>query len=323
MTLITEARRRVVLPQPDQALLASSIAASRPRPHHTHLLETLQNIWPEASFHYQLTRRGWHRTGGLCSAEGERITQDAETWLHESYEASGEPFHVWLLQLEHLQPLVTQFNGRTHFFTATYANKPECSWQLEVEELQEVQSRWLIHPDILADSIADLLEPLEIAPVDGQALDAPLYRLGHLMHVREAQADAVNAPLLTRFFQQWCEGPGRQTAFHLYWFFQRHESRNRYGVVQQRLQPHAIKARQLKPFNWDLTQDVQGIAAQLRQFDRAAGFDSAWYFCLVAGNLVPKELVDRLLADWQEDYRYITELQVNWLRDWKHQPYTL
>ena len=144
-----------------------------------------------------------------------------------------------------------------------------------------------------------------------------------MITIREAVQEAANAPLIERFLNEWQEGPGRSEAFHHHWFFQRHESLTRYGVTQLRMQPHSIQAKQLKTLPWNLTDDALELAAQLRAFDKAAGYNGAWYFGLVAGNLVPRDLASRLIEDWQEGFRYISDLQAALIRGWLHQPYTL
>ncbi|QEW05049.1 hypothetical protein [Nitrincola iocasae] len=304
--------------------LARGIARLQPRPHHTTLLTYLNTCWPEASFKHRLTRSGWFRTGGIRHQDGTLLSQDMQQWLERSLRQSGD-FEQLLIDLESLQPLVTRYNGATHFFTASYGHAPEACWQLEVEELQEVMDRQLLNSTAEPpQDLADLTDPLHPAKLDGQPLGFPVYRLGCLINLHLALETAVNAPSLRRFFSEWNEGPGSGlTDFHRHWFFQRHQSRNRYGVDELRLQPHAIKANMLKTHPWNLHDDVTGIAAQLRSFDKAAGFFGAWYFGMVAGNLVPRELAERLQDDWLKDYRYISERQAEWIRNWLHKPYTL
>lgn len=323
MPLITQHGAPVIQSQPDIKQLAEQIAEVQPRPHHSRLLELLQQVWPEVEFKHRLTRSGWYRPGGVCTSQGMILGKDLETWLQNALHKM-EDFEQLLADLEIMQPLVTRFNGSTHFFTASYGSAPEASWQLEVEELQEVMDRRMLNDQAdLPEDLADLLEPLQPALLDGQPLGSPRYQLGQLVNLREVLSAAVNAPLLERFFIEWCEGPGKTTDFHQHWFFQRHESLSRYGVSQLRMQPHAIKARHLKTMPWDLAEDAMGIASQLRSFDKAASYTGAWYFCMVAGNLVPRELASRLQDDWLADYRYISEAQQSWIRSWLHQPYTL
>lgn len=323
MSLLTQQGKPVLNPPPEVDKLAEGIAQTKPRPHHTLLLDYLKSAWPEVTFQHRLTRSGWYRPGGVLSSTGQEMSKDLENWLHQSLD-KVQDFDQLLVDLEVIQPLVTRYNGSTHFFTARFAAAPEACWQLEVEELQEVMDRRLLNDQAdLPEDLSDLLEPLQPAALDAQPLGPPAYQLGRLMNLHEVLADAVNEPLLKRFFKEWQQGPGASTDFHQYWFFQRHESLSRYGINQLRLQPHAIKAKQLKTQPWDLKQDALGIAAQLRAYDKTAGYSGAWYFGLVAGNLVPRELAARLQEDWQDDYRYISERQHQLVQGWLHQPYTL
>lgn len=323
MSLITQHGVQVLQSQPDIQQLAVQIAEVQPRPHHSRLLELLQKVWPEMEFKHRLTRSGWYRPGGVCTSQGVMLGQDLESWLQTAL-GKVEDFEQLLVDLEIMQPLVTRFNGATHFFTASYGKAPEACWQLEVEELQEVMDRRLINDQAdLPEDMADLLEPMQPALIDAQPLGSPRYQLGKLLNLRELLTSAINAPLLERFFAEWKDGSGQSVDFHQHWFFQRHESLTRYGVSQLRLQPHAIKAKHLKTLPWDLTAEPMALAAQLRSYDKAAGYNGAWYFGLVAGNLVPRDLASRLQDDWLADYRYISETQQSWIRSWLHQPYTL
>ncbi|WP_404417620.1 hypothetical protein [Marinospirillum sp.] len=323
MALMTRNAQLVTADSPDLEKLAEGISLVKPRPHHAPLMSYLQQAWPEVEFKHQLTRSGWYRPGGVLSFSGQLLSHDLEAWLNQVQE-KVEDFAQLLVDLEVIQPQVTRFNGATHFFTASYGKQPLSCWQLEIEELQEVLDRRLLNeqgPE--PEDIADLLEPLQPAALDAQAMGAPFYRLGRLINLRQAVQNATNAPLIERFLEEWQQAPGRTQAFHSHWFFQRHESLTRYGVTQLRMQPHAIKAKQLKTLPWNLHTDALELAAQLRAYDKTAGYNGAWYFGMVAGNLVPRDLAARLLEDWQEGYRYISDLQAALVRGWLHQPYTL
>ena len=321
MALMTRNAELVKIASPEVDKLAEGIAQVKPRPHHAPLIEYLEKTWPEVTIKHQLTRSGWYRPGGVLSFSGQELSKDLEAWLNQSLE-KVEDFAQLLVDLEIMQPRVTRYNGSTHFFTVRYGDHPLACWQLEIEELQEIMDRLLLNPDgPEPEDIADLLEPLQPATLDGQALGAPHYRLGRLLHLRESVQEAVNAPLIERFLQEWQEGPGRDQVLTNFWFFQRHETLSRYAVPQLRMQPHAIKARHLKTLPWNLQADVLEMASQLRAFDKAAGYNGAWYFCMVAGNLVPRDLASRLIEDWQEGFRYISDLQAARIRGWLHQPY--
>lgn len=323
MALITSSIHPVLRHAPQREQLAEGIAGIPPRPHHALLLDYLQQTWPELEFRHQISRSGWHRSGGVVSASGDRISDELEHWLQQRLSASGD-FEQLLVDLEQQQPRVTRYNGATHFFAARFREQPAAFWQLEVEELQEVMDRHLLNSDTAPpDDLSGLLEPLQPASLEAQPLGPPRYRLGNVMNVHQVLAEATNQPVLQRFFREWLDERTDGSDFERLWFFQRSESLTRYGVNELRLQPRAIKARQLGSLSWDLHQDARGLALQLRAYDRIAGYGGAWYFGLVAGNLVPRELPARLEEDWQEGYRYIPDRQHQLVRGWLHQPYTL
>ncbi|MBB1486473.1 hypothetical protein [Oceanospirillum sediminis] len=305
------------------------------KPDQAALLRYLKTCWPEVDFRYQLTRSGWHRPGGLMTADQQILTRDPELWLQQQLEQQGS-FENLLCQLEQQPLLVFNLDGSTHFFVANYGDRPEQSWQLEVEELQEMMTRCLLSQhaglfsesdvssdDTMPDDLQDLLEPVTPAILPARPLGDARYQPGHLMNISEAIEQSVNKDDLHRFCDEWRLSVTPESGFYQYWFFQRHESRIGPGIQQLRLYPKAIQAISLKAFNWQLDTNAQDMARQLRQFDRIAGYSGAWYFCMVAGNLVPRELPTRLQDDWLDEYRYISERQARLVRNWLHKPYTL
>lgn len=302
--------------------LQLKLAEVHPRPHHTGLIQQLEELLPGVRFHYQLTRSGWYRPGGLISPIGEVITRDIESWLDQQ-EAHAEDFETLVAELEPLKLKVFNLNGSTHFFTVSSGPRPQDGWQLEIEELQEVLSRPLITEELIPEDMADLLTPLEADNLEPQPISWPVYRFSCLRPISELFSRSVNQSDLQRFFDEWQQITQNSISFDRHWFFQISENLSRFKVAELRLQPRNIKADKLRLMPWDLTAPPSALSAQIRCFDKAAGFAGAWFLNMVAGNLVPRELPARLQRDWQDEYRYLPESMMALIRNWLHRPYTL
>lgn len=303
--------------------LQLKLAEAHPRPHHSGLIQQLEELLPGVRFHYQLSRSGWYRPGGLISPLGEVISRDIESWLDQQ-EAHAGDFDTLLMELEPLNLKVFNLNGSTHFFTVSTGPRPQDCWQLEVEELQEVMCRPLISQNTPApEDMADLLEPLAPELLEPQPISWPGYRFSKLRPIGELYRTAVNQSDLQRFFDDWLQITQNEICFDHHWFFQVSETLSRYGLSEQRLQPKSVRSDKLRLMPWDLSAPPSALSSQIRCFDKAAGYAGAWFLGMVAGNLVPRELPARLQRDWQEEYRYLPESLMALVRHWLHRPYTL
>jgi hypothetical protein len=221
--------------------------------------------------------------------------------------------------------VVTRHAGHTHYFVATYGAAPAEFLQLEVEELQEVIDRQLINPDAPPADLAELLEPLEAARLDAHAVAAPYYRFRRLTDMRQAmlRQPLVNgeASPLTRFMDEWQRrGIPR---FSSRWIVALREHQDRYRNKVLSASPVSLAARKLKPFHWNLEASGLDLAAQIHAFDKAAGYASAWYFHMVAGGLVPRDVAYAVARDLEAGFGYLVEADVQLLADWLDKPYAV
>jgi hypothetical protein len=100
-----------------------------------------------------------------------------------------------------------------------------------------------------------------------------------------------------------------------------HQDRYRNSVLAAT--PVSLLAAKLKPFHWK--PEVRGVelSDQIHAFDRAAGYPAAWYFHLVAGALVPRDIAQRVMQDMAEDYHYLPESEARLLEGWIDSPYSV
>lgn len=308
--------------------LQAEIEASPPRPHHSALMEAVTRVLPGRTFRFALTRGGWYRPGGVIRADGTRLSDDLVSWAEGELAACQDDMGEFLERHGEDDLLTTRHSGRTHYFVSPYGRNPADFLQLEVEELQEVLDRRLIHPDTPPNDLEELTDPLKPALVDAQAVGAPRYLFRRLNDIRLAAArlPAGMGELSPagRFMAEWsASSAATRGHFSDYWILALREHKDRYRNSVMAATPVSLLARRLKPFHGRT--DVRGVelSDQIHAFDRAAGYSAAWYFHLVAGALVPREIVHNLMQDIVEDFHYLPEQDATLLEAWVRSPYSV
>lgn len=308
--------------------LIAEVEALPPRPHHAGLLAIAQKYLPTLAFRHALSRGGWYRPGGVIRADGARLADDVEAWAEAELRSCGDDMAALLERHEDADLLATRISGRAHYFVAAYGPGPEQFYQLEVEEVQEVLDRKLIDPAQLPADLAELVDPLMPVTVAAQAVGSPAYRFRRLTDMQQAM---VRLPMalpgqasLRRFLDDWAAGStGAPGHFCDYWIVALREHQDRYRNQTLTATPLARHARQLKTFPWNT--DLRGLdlASQIQAFDRAAGYPCAWYFHLVAGALVPRDIASALAQDIEAGFNYLPDSGVTLLSGWLAKPYSV
>lgn len=308
--------------------LADEIEATPPRPHHAALLEIANRIRPGCTFRYAVNRGGWYRPGGVIAADGTRIADSLEIWANAELRACGGDMHELVERHTDSGLLVTRHSGRTHYFVSPYGPAPADFLQLEVEELQEVLDRELIDADLLPEDMQELLEPLEPAALDAQAVGAPRYRFRRMIDMRQTIAkvmlgDGRDAGL-PRLLNEWSHSSAASRGhFSDHWIvaLREHQDRYRNPVVSASLVSR--KARTLKPFQWNVELSGVEMLNQLQAFDRAAGYPSAWYFHLVAGTFTPPKVAYAITRDLEAGFSYLPDTEAALVKSWVVAPYSV
>jgi hypothetical protein len=314
---------------PDETALrnmASEIERIPPRPHHNELLEIANSLYPACTFRYALNRGGWYRAGGVIALDGTRIADNLEAWAKTELRHSGGDMHELIERHADSGLLVTRHTGRTHYLVAAYGPSPADFLQLEVEELQEVLDRELIDADNPPEDLQELIEPMKPGELDAQAVGAPRYRFRRLLDVRQAIAKVSlgGGAGLPRLIEEWSHSSAAARGhFSDYWIvaLREHHDRYRNPVVTASLVSR--QARALKPFPWNIELSGVGMLAQLRAFDRSAGYPSAWYFHLVAGTFTPPRIAYAIVRDLEAGFGYLPDTEVALIKRWVTAPYSV
>jgi hypothetical protein len=308
--------------------IASEIESTSPRPHHSGVLEIANRIRPGCTFRYVLTRGGWYRPGGVITADGTRIADNLESWAIDELKVCGDDMLELVERHADSGLLVTRHTGRTHYFVATYGPAPADFLQLEVEELQEVLDRKLIDSDNPPEDMQELIEPIAPSQLDAQALGAPRYRFRRLYDMRQAVAKTMIADVkpagLSRLLKEWMHSSAASRGhFGDHWVAALREHQDRYRNPLLSISLVSRRARELKPFQWNIELSGVEMHAQLQAFDRAAGYPSAWYFHLIAGTFTPPRVAYAIARDLDAGFSYLPDTEAALVKGWVAAPYAV
>jgi hypothetical protein len=308
--------------------LATEIEAAAPRPHHSTLLEIVNRVCTGCTFRYVLNRGGWYRPGGLIAADGKRVADSLEIWAKAELKSCGGDMHEFLEKYEDAGLLATRHTGRTHYFVAAYGKAPADFLQLEVEELQEVLDRKLIDTEHVPEDLQELLEPIAPEAVDAQAIAAPRYRFRRLIDMRQTVAKVSSAAAknagLPRLLAEWTHSSAATRGhFSDHWIVSLREHQDRYRNPMMAVSLVSRRARELKPFQWNIELTGVELFQQLQAFDRAAGYPSAWYFHLVASTLTPPKIAYAVARDLEGGFSYLPDTEAALIKGWVAQPYSV
>lgn len=307
--------------------LIADIEASTPRPHHATLLAAAERLIPDCPWRFALTRGGWYRVGGVLDAKGTRLAENLESWVASEMAECGDDLGEFL-DRHACTLLVTRHSGKSHYFVARYGPAPADFLQLEVEETQELLDRHLWDENAPPADAMELSEPPSAASVAPQAVAAPRYLFRRLTDIRSVAA-RLHHPLgkptgLTRFMAEWSASRSSAKAhFSDCWIVALREQHDRYNNVILSAAPVSLQTRQLKSFHWNAALKGLDAAEQLQAFDRAAGYPGAWYFHLVSGALVPRDIAYALIADIDAGFGYLAEADLMLLKGWLTEPYSV
>lgn len=308
----------------DQDQIAKICRNAFPDRAHRSLLTALGSLYPQIPFSVAWSQEGWYRTGGVVTANGNKITDDLVHWAYRE----GENDFAGLLEYCRKAALfATRIDGKVHYIVAPIGPQAQDFIQIEVEETQELLDRPLYGESVPVD-IEDFIDPVTQPTEQNRPLGAPRYKLKRMtimadllmsLHERNMLAEP-----LWRFLQDW----DRSSAAHHHrfchhWVLELHSYIGRYDEPC-----YSITARSCYRHSIPHLEDVaafQGsrLANQIRHFDRTIGYPMAWYFYLLKRDHVSSDLPKTVLEDHHRGYAYLPDTDQQLIQDWLTQPYIL
>lgn len=278
-----------------------------------------------AELNWTVTRRGWHRVGGLVAADGARISESLPEWI--SAKGGEDALDVCVDFLDRV-PRVTRLDGATHYFAAPTGTRPWEFIQIEIEELTEVADRLLFDPAAPPDDIQELAEPIAPLKIPSERLAPPFFRFHRYLDVadeldRFSRAPGAPEPL-KRLMGEWAQSSaGRQERFCDHWALRTVNYIDRFGA--QRIEAFPISTFRGTLEQWRDIPSVRGadLARFIHEFDRRVGYPMAWYFFMLTSNKALYRLAQSVHDDLMGAYDYLPAQDVKILKSWARAPYVL
>ena len=309
---------------------SARITAAVPRPHHTNLLEVIRDTFNLYNFQFVFTQEGWHRSGGVIRPDGSRVTKDLEAWAKTELQAFEDNMDKFLEYYAKDHLLVTRLLGKTHYFVASRSTEPMDFLQLEIEELQEVTDRHLVHPEKRPTHFIELVDPITPHTLPFQTISRSYYRFRRVIDMRVIMAYLIKSSHgstvpLQRFLDEWVKSHlgGFPHHFCHHWLINLYEHLNSDGQLTLSIFPFSLRHRRLRYFHWDIQARGMQLANQLNAFDRAAGDTFAWYFHWITGISIPQQVLSSVRQDLEEGYQYLAEPHRKILETWFKEPYKI
>ncbi|NCC41266.1 MAG: hypothetical protein EOM21_17905 [Gammaproteobacteria bacterium] len=301
--------------------IAEACAALHPTAEPPLLVAAVQDLMPDTEVRLVLSRGGWHRPGGVVTAEGQRVALAIQEWAERE---SGGDVDELVFKVADLGLRATRLDGRTHYLVAPTGPGARDFLQIEVEELTEVLDRELIQPDWFPDSIAELVDPLDFPHLEPTPVDAPRLVFRRLLRVADWASHGDPGPRLRRFLDDWDRSsPAETEAFCHHWVLGVREYLDRDGDGHLAAKPIAV-AGEAPPVR------IEGeiprgstLANLIHGFDRELGYPFAWYFHMLTSTQVSHRLAEAVHADQMGAYDYLPARDLKVLRDWYDAPYGL
>jgi hypothetical protein len=305
--------------------VAGVCAFTQVKPDHRPLLENLAKVLPELEFSIVLTRGGWHRVGGLLSADGARLAHDLREWIEQ--ECDGD-VDVLSANYVHENCIVTHLHGKTHYLVARTGDAPDNFIQLEIEELQEAVDHPLFEDDMMPDDIDDLIDPVGVTRLEQLPVGEAHYSFRRMTDIADYIGRMVKVkgkwPSIKRFMHDWARSSaGECGVFSDYWVFGLHAYNDEYGEPVIQAQPVSTQAGPIPRLEKSEITRGSKLANMIHGFDRDMGYPMAWYFYMLTHSAVPYQLVEAIHRDQMGAYDYLPARDLKILIDWYNKPYSV
>lgn len=192
----------------DPADLVSLIASIAPdKTGHTSLRLAMATRWPQLKWSVAAGGDEFSRQGGLVSAGGERIADNAEVWIKDQIAgANGDYLSVWNRYKDATDIERTELDGTSVYAFAPLSGDTADYLQITIELLQEVASRRVFTSDFSSrpDDAEGLQRSWGGSGGSGRPIGGRFYRLRRAHHVAAflAEMQQVERERRAAFVQQ-------------------------------------------------------------------------------------------------------------------------
>ncbi len=289
------------------------------------LTKALSAAIEEWKFRHAFARGGWYRLGGIVDADGQRVSDNLESWVENELDARDGDMGQLADDYADKTLYASQLVGQTHYLIAPEGEGHADFLQLEIEDLQETRSHQLFAND--PSTVEELIDPRE-GKDNPQPLGLPFYTFRRIQHIgaflQRMLAQKPDPAPIHRMIDDWAKSSaGSTSAFYNHWVIATREHLDRYHQPVFRAQPIPTLAGE--PPEFEAQPGTSGLELQkaLTQFDRAVGYPMAWYFHMLTTKAVPHWVAQTVVEDSLGGLAYLPQKDVEVIRSWLHRPYAV
>ena len=226
-----------------------------------------------------LSRGGWYRLGGILDHQGERVSDNLESWVENALDERDGDFAALCDDFIDKKLYATRLVGQTHYLVASAGDSTDGFLQLEIEDLQEMRVHQLFANE--PSTLEELVDPRGGAdqPVP---VGLPFYTFRRIQHIgaflgRMLAQKPEPAPI-HRMIDDWSKSSASNTsAYFNHWVIATREHLDRYHQPVFRAQPIATLAGEAPEFAAASGTTGLKLNEALSHFDRESGYPMAWY----------------------------------------------
>lgn len=289
------------------------------------LVKALAQTLPDWKFRHALGRGGWYRLGGIVDTQGQRISNNLEAWVENALDERDGDIAQLIEDFSGEELYATRLIGQTHYLVASAGSRADDFIQLEIEDLQEMRAHRLFANE--PATIEELVDPRG-GGEKSLPVSLPTYGFRRLQHIgaflQRMLAQKPEPAPIHRMIEDWsASSAGHTSAFHNQWIIATREHLDRYHQPVFRAQPIATVAGEPPEFTAPQGSSGLKLNEALTHFDRESGYPMAWYFHLLTSKTVPHWVAQAVVEDALGGFAYLPQRDVDIVRHWLHQPYTV
>jgi hypothetical protein len=289
------------------------------------LVKALGAALPDWKFRHAMSRGGWYRLGGVLDSNGQRVSDNLESWVEHALDERDGDFAQLTDDFIDQKLYATRLVGQTHYLVASADDSTDGFLQLEIEDLQEMRVHQLFAND--PSTLEELVDPRGGAdqPVP---VGLPFYKFCRIQHIgaflKRMLAQKPEPAAIHRMIEDWSKSSASSTsAYFNHWVIATREHLDRYHQPVFRAQPIATLAGEAPEFDASTGTSGLKLNEALSHFDRETGYPMAWYFHMLTTKAVPHWVAQTVVEDSLAGFAYLPQRDVDVVRGWLHRPYSV
>lgn len=292
------------------------------------LLNKLQALVPEHPIQLALVGDEWYRLGGVVDMAGNRISNDLIEWVERTYMECGQNLQTLIDYSTEQKLIATKQTGKTLYFIVQTGTRAEDFILIEIDKLQEVSDRMLVHENNPPEDLEEFIDPLQPFCIEN-------FCFGHSRYIYRRKTDVAlfmevvnerhaGGHPAQRFMDDWNRSSaGQKCRMSDDWLIRPFRHTGRFGeqiVNVEIVNTHKNHLPHLEDLAGKKGNALNNV---LSRFDRQAGYPFAWYFYMLKGKQVSAHCAESVFRDIADDFAYLPKRDEAILKDWVAKPYNV